>query len=292
MLGFVRSEADSWRSFWTRRETPAARLALNKSPSSVGRDIVPCVAPEKECHCSLCAHRHGTQDRAGAHPSQGEGGVWDNFSDFDKQSSVNAESASGVGTRVCGVVRVRSESASEGIARLCDSLCNALAEARNEESIMPEDTELMAALLPVQNAHELGLFDVMWHEHASPRSSAADSGSLTLSPEGRQLTRSLSLPRTPRSSSPSTPRLSSGRPSSPRPSSGRPSTNSPRGARASSPSSAVVSAMGNSGHQRPLHSNPHSVLLLDVHTRLLRTSGSSVSAKILETPLSLRPAHS
>ena len=93
VLGFVRSDADSWRRFWTRRElavgsgstvagNSSPRLqrpgsssggdsggigggmggtsAGAESPRLLGLDVVRCVAP-RPCVCALCAHRSGAE---------------------------------------------------------------------------------------------------------------------------------------------------------------------------------------------------------------------------------------
>jgi len=250
-----------------------------------------------------------------AHPSVGEGGVYDAWSDFEGDSSAKSR----VGTRVCGVVRVCAQTADEGMRRLTSQLTQALHDAKPEvkpPTILEKANGVPTKVTP-KNLKRMGLYDVMWQEqlgsdgggrgvdggHASRLTppKLTRSNSLPLRAGGRQSSGSgAGSPRSP-------PLKAAATVSSPR---GTPQTRSSFGAGSpasqreafaalaaappSSPDTALKAASKRSplqssvaaalslepragAHHRPLLSNPHASLLLDVHTRLLRTSGSSFS---------------
>lgn len=129
VVGYVRSDGDySWRNFWTQAKSAGGggkgQMTTASSCSSPGLVGSPrmfarleCVAPLRECHCSLCAARACDRDRMGSNASTGNDTMYIH--------------SNGVGTRVSGVVRVRSQRG-PGIAMdgLCQELVSALHEAR------------------------------------------------------------------------------------------------------------------------------------------------------------------
>ena len=206
------------------------------------------------------------------------------------QGALQAEGAlRAEGTRVAGVVRVRADSAAEGIARLSAELTEALHSARdyNRLDLLKNTSKppaVQAKCFMPKNIRQLGLYDVMWQ---AEQGASGSSGQLlqlggTLAGLGSHAT---SRPRSPCSGSPplkgepSSPRASSPRASSPRPLSPRPSSPRPSGAMSSPRTAqhghAPAALASQYGQPRPAKTNPHSALLLDVHTRLLRTSGAS-----------------
>ena len=98
VFGYVRSDAEAWRRFWTRRSDARSQ----------------CVAP-RECHCALCSARGHWCDRSGAKSSEGKDGVF-----------VHTD---GVGTRVMGVVRMRAPSPGAAMDLLCEHLVTTLHES-------------------------------------------------------------------------------------------------------------------------------------------------------------------
>ena len=342
VLGFVRSDAHTWRRFWTRQEVvgssgdrsnigggagdevspmaspPQAGFdSPRKGSGQVPTDRVECVYP-KTCGCALCAHRWGKARRSGAHPSIGEGGVFDAFAEFQDVKSKAHKHAEDlgarVGTRVCGVVRVCAESAEVGLRFVSGQLCAALHEARpvvlrpmmrtkrdligmrRDEMISARafEREVVTNLKP-DNLRKMGLYDVMWQEQISCASTpdrGADMHALVGSSSGfgsailgvggggggtqPRLKRSNSMPM--RGARAAGAASSSDSPSSAASTSPTGKIGTPmrltRGHTRGASSSTDARAVGN---HRPLLTNPHASLLLDVHTRLLRTDGNSFS---------------
>jgi hypothetical protein len=351
VLGFVRSDAHAWRRFWTRQEVVGSSGDRSSSGGGAGDDGSPIAPPQagfdsprkgsgfdsprkgsgqvptdrvecaypKTCGCALCAHRWGKAHRSGAHPSIGEGGVFDAFTEFRDAKSEAHKHAEGlgarVGTRVCGVVRVCAESAEAGIRFVSGQLCAALHEARpvvlrptmrtkrdlmsmrRDEMISARafEREVVTNLKP-DNLRKMGLYDVMWQEQISCASTpdrGADMHALVGSSSGfgssvlgvgggggggaqPRLKRSNSMPmrgaRTAGAASPSD-SPSSTASTSPTGKIGAPMRLTKGHTRGASSS---TDARGGGNH-RPLLTNPHASLLLDVHTRLLRTDGNSFS---------------
>ena len=274
-FGFVRSDIEQWRRVWARGRS-----------SGGGTRPVKCKAPGAPCACSFCLFRAHANLRSGAHRSHGDGGAFDVY---DSLAATGAKSAHRrAGTRISGVARVHGSSAATATAFLTEQLVAALHEARDYarlDLLQAPDSGLMttqAAVLP-NNLDDLGIFDVMWSDNSA--------GSLVSTPRSSLASpRSCGLPSSPRDSGSASRRYSSTRPLSPRPSSPQPSCSprsrtpptrrappcSPRST-AGSDASAEGLAVGPDAALlgRPVRTNPHAVLLIDVHTRLLRTNGSS-----------------
>lgn len=283
VAGFVHSDAESWRRFW--RPVRDAR----------GKHAVACIAPHGECACALCASRVADTKRAGARASSGEGGAFvSSLPPDDEERAVLTSStltsglaacgtasgtaaygmASGtadatagggppdfrVGTRVSGVVRVRADSAGAALDFICDQLVSALHQARGPPDI-PES----------ERSRRDGLYDVTWSSGGKYFHSASAAVSGPGSPRGSLSPARSPPPRSPRRSlSPASPRRASC--SSPRRS---PTGRSPSPSRYQHGDSAHAQTTQREG--RPYKGNPHAALLLDVQTRLLRTTGSSFS---------------
>lgn len=192
------------------------------------------------------------------------------------------------------MVRVRASTAAAGVALLSEQICAALHSAKDYSRLdllknSSHTPTMQATTFLPRNLRQLGLYDVMWHEEVG--SSSSSSSAMRLGSPRRPAELGSSL--RPASARPPSPQPPSPRPTSPRPpsptrspSSGSirspspsrgassPRWSSPRGSSPCSPSPS--GALGQAAsHERPAKTNPHSALLLDVHTRLLRTSGSS-----------------
>lgn len=268
VLGYTRSDAADWKSFW--------------QPKVTHQPSLPCKAPYP-CQCSLCACRSQAAGRSGALSSGGDGGVFDLSPAQLAGSQANAVQQSSsriaIGTRVAGVIRVHAESATAGVADINAQLCEVLHEARDYRRLdllknSSKTPSIKAKSFLPKNLAQLGIFDVIWNVQEGRGSAPIPS-----SPRPESSPRPLS----PRSASPRPiPRTSSPRPEPPR--SASPRSASPA---ASQPSVRRAASFGASrrggrpmhsgvpGHERRAMTNPHSALLLEVHARLLRTTGSS-----------------
>ena len=106
-VGFVRSDSEAWRKFWTvSRPTAAADAAelSGRSPLSPGSPdarpsagvrsskppllagLVRCVAPHQVCGCALCANRGADPRRNRARASTGDGGAFVHFAGLSDDS--------------------------------------------------------------------------------------------------------------------------------------------------------------------------------------------------------------
>ena len=272
-IGFVRSDSSTWRKFWTQRSTPRNALQTDADGSSVTRLVhsIECVAPARECHCAYCAMRCNDVDRSGAHETLGENGVYvegnvrarptddvhgDALDIIDRWPATGSgeggdsedTGAHTVGTRVSGVVRVRAESHEVAMEFLRARMVKALYKAKHRRD-------------------GYRLFDVTWPIHgktAQPRPMHGVNLPRSPTPLHRPL---------PLSTLPLACRV--------RPNLRHRSADGPRPAarRLSQPAGATCShACAFSALPPPTCAgNPHSAILLDVQSRLLRTSGSSFS---------------
>ena len=277
VLGYTRSDAADWKSFW--------------QPKVTHQPSLPCKAPYP-CQCSLCACRSQAAGRSGALSSGGDGGVFDlspaQLAGSEADAVQQSSSRIAIGTRVAGVIRVHAESAAAGVADINAQLCEVLHEARDYRRLdllknSSKTPSIKAKSFLPKNLAQLGIYDVIWNVQEG-------GGGAPIHPSSPPRPESSSSrPLSPRSASPRPvpgliriPRTSPSRPEPPRsasPRSASPAAAQPSLRRASSFGASRRAGRpmhsGAPGHERRAMTNPHSALLLEVHARLLRTTGSS-----------------
>ena len=263
VLGFAKSDARLWQTFWT----PSASQADTASLVSAARPVT-CIGPDAgdSCPCAYCSSRRFEVKRSGARRSMGEGGAYaegaeeddedegeDEDDDEEEGKEEDDEEGAGggggggeqatlrladrttsaaagrqaVGTRVSGVVRIRAADAVSAMDLLCEQLASALRDARGPASVEE-----------ARRTEEHCLYDVTWLRSAA----------------GKERTRSYAYKQ------PVLDALAS---------------MADTGSKSGSKVHTSTSGGALYGSVRPFACNKHSALLVDLQARLLRTDGSS-----------------